>query len=379
MADVTRFLADLVAFKTISKTNNLSMVEYLEHHHKALGFDCVRVMSPDDPPRANLLCRLGPDREGGLMLSGHMDVVPVSGQQWHSDPFELAHHEHRLIGRGACDMKGFIAAVCHALLGLNPHTLKKPLFLLWTYDEEVGCTGSGIAVEQLHHHVKHLPQAALIGEPTDFSIMRMHAGHVTVKITCTGKGAHSSDPERGISAIKAAHDALRGIFALEQELKREEVLKEYFRLPYATMNVGEIHGGSAVNIVPDQAVITLGFRPLPTMSVDVILERLKDAINKNQHDERAKVVVSTEKNTPSMITKEGSELERILASMAQPGSVSAQFATDGGNLSRVGIPCLIFGPGSIDVAHQANEWIDERDVKRASDYVSSIIERWQAL
>lgn len=379
MARVEQLLADLIAFKTISKTDNLSMVEYLEYQHKALGFDCVRIMSPDDPPRANLLCRIGPDVEGGLMLSGHMDVVPVSGQSWHSDPFTLNRYENRLVGRGACDMKGFIAAVCHALLGLNPKTLKKPLSLLWTYDEEVGCTGSALAVKQLHHYLKHLPRAALIGEPTDFAIMRMHAGHVTVKISCKGKGAHSSDPERGVSAIKAAHDALKGVFALERELKSEEVLKEYFRLPYATMNVGEIHGGSAVNIVPDEAVITLGFRPLPTMSVDAILERLKKAVGQQQLDERAKIVVSMEKNTPSMITKEGSDLEQILATIARPGSVSAQFATDGGNLSQQGIPCLIFGPGSIDVAHQANEWIDERDLLSASGYVSSIVEQWQAL
>lgn len=373
----TAILKDLVSFKSISKTSNLDIVDYLEHHLGALGFECVRIMSPDEPTRANLLCKIGPDTEGGLMLSGHMDVVPVAGQNWHSDPFTLTQKEHKLFGRGTADMKGFIAVTCAALKSMSRANFKKPLSLLWTYDEEVGCTGSAVAAPMLKHYLHHLPKAALIGEPTDFSIVRMHAGHVTVKIHIKGKGAHSSDPELGISAIKAAHQALQGIFALEDELKTEVSLREYFKRPFVTVNVGEIHGGSAVNIVPDEVTITLGFRPLPKISSAGIFERIMQASNRFVQDKRAVISGMIEKNTPAMITEAGNELEKILTPLAQPNQCpAAQFATDAGNLSAHGIECLIFGPGTIDVAHQANEWIDERDLGFATEKITNVIERW---
>lgn len=376
-SQVINILRDLVAFKSISKQENYDIIDYLEQKLRPLGFDMVRIVSPDEPQRANLLCKIGPDQPNGLMLSGHMDVVPPFGQNWQSDPFILTEQEHRLVGRGTADMKGFIAATCHALTKIALDKLTKPLTLLWTYDEEVGCVGSAQAAPILKNHLKYLPAAALIGEPTSFNILRMHAGHVTVKISAQGKGAHSSDPDLGISAIKAINGALNEIFAFEAALKQQVSLEEHFKRPYVIVNVGEIHGGTAVNIVPDQAEVTLGFRPLPNSSIETIFQKILQMCQRVENEHKAKLSASIEKCSPPMMTKEKSALENILLPLANiSGSCAAQYSTDGGNLSQAGIECLIFGPGTIDVAHKANEWIDRRDLLLATDKIAMALTRW---
>ncbi len=373
----TSILEDLIAFETVSKQSNADIIEYLESFLKPMGFSTLRMKSVDAPDRFNLLCQIGPDGPSGLMLSGHTDVVPVAGQNWLSDPFKLTAEEGRLIGRGTTDMKGFIAATLVALQEVNLSDLSQPLTLLWTYDEEVGCLGSQQAAPMLKNHLKYLPQAAVIGEPTDFNILRMHAGHVTVRVHAKGRGAHSSDPERGISAIKAINGALNGIFELEDALKQEISYAQYFKRPFVTLNVGEIHGGSAVNIVPDEAYVTLGYRPLPDTPREKMLERINQATTKWAREASAKITVTEERCSPPMITKEGSKLEHILRPLAKAqGSFAAQYSTDGGNLSEAGIECLVFGPGTIDIAHQANEWLLEEDLETAVGKVKRIIEAW---
>lgn len=375
--NVKDILRDLIAIKSLSRHSNEQIVDYLEQFLRPLGFDMVRIKSMDEPDRFNLLCRIGPDRPGGLMLSGHTDVVPVGGQNWQSHPFELVERDGRIYGRGTTDMKGFIAASLIALKQFPLEQLNAPLSLLWTYDEEVGCLGSQQAAPLLKHYFTHLPEAALIGEPTDFGILRMHAGHVTVRVHAKGKGAHSSDPDLGISAIKALHRAMQGIFALEDKLKSETSYQAHFKRPYVTLNIGEIHGGTAVNIVPDEAHITLGFRPLPDTSIDDMVARINEVAHKELGESKATITTHLERCSPPMMTKQGSRLEQILKPLANDtGSSAAQYSTDGGNISQHGIDCLIFGPGTIDIAHQANEWIAHKDLLSATEKLNSILGRW---
>lgn len=375
--NITDIVKELIAFKSISKQSNADIIAYLEDFLRPLGFDLVRIQSVDEPARFNLLGKIGPDKPGGLMLSGHTDVVPVGGQNWATDPFCLTEKDGRLIGRGATDMKGFIAATLYALKSMQLQRLEKPLTLLWTYDEEVGCLGSQQAAPLLKEHIRHMPEAALIGEPTDFNILRMHAGHVTVKLHAKGKGAHSSDPDLGISAIKAINGALNGLFLLEQELKGEVSFEECFKRPFVTLNVGEIHGGTAVNIIPDEAFVTIGYRPLPGTSIEGVFERILDMASRHSGEPRAKLTATLERCSPPMITKLGGRLEKILAPLAKnDSSGAAQYSTDGGNLSQSGIECLIFGPGTIDIAHQANEWIMARDLEIAAEKIQTVIHHW---
>jgi acetylornithine deacetylase len=370
----TDILSDLIAFKSLSGQENHNLISYLEDKFKALGFITHRIESPNEPKRYNLLCQIGPNSPHALMLSGHTDVVPVEGQNWDSDPFVLTKKGPRLYGRGTADMKGFIAATLHALGRIK---IKKPLSLLWTYDEEIGCQGSYIAASKLKSYLGYLPACALIGEPSEFRILRMHSGHVTVKVSFKGQGAHSSDGSLGISAVKALNEALTGLYELEEELKKEIILPQFFSRPFTSLNVGKISGGTAVNIIPDEAFIILGFRPLPTVLVSKIFERVKLAINKYQSDARVKIEVTIENMTPAMITEENNSLYKLLLPLAnQSPIVSAHYSTDGGNLAQAGIPCLIFGPASIDVAHKANEYILESDLDLASDKLVKILNSW---
>lgn len=376
MAELFKLLSDLVAFKTVSHAPNSQLISYLEDLSKNLGFSCKRLPHPKDPERSNLLCTIGPEKEGGLMLSGHTDVVPTLGQDWQTDPFTLSKKDGALFGRGTTDMKGFIAATYCALPKINFRTLTKPLSLLWTYDEEIGCRGSFVAAPLLKNHMTHLPEAALIGEPTDFQILRMHSGHATVSIKTKGKGAHSSDPSLGISAIKALNQILNGIFQLEQELVLEQSFKEYFKRPFVTLNVGQIEGGSAVNIIPDEAHATLGFRPLPDTSVEAIVERIRTRAKESCQTEGAKFEVVLEHCSPAMITHTGTKLERILSLHAKHGESSAAFSTDAGNLRKMGIECLIYGPGSISIAHQANEYIEDAELVSAVPKLEHLIKAY---
>ena len=334
------FLQDLVAFKTISGASNIHMIEYLEAWAQKLGFNCEQIRHPKDPSRANLLCWIGPGLPGGLMLSGHTDVVPVLGQSWESDPFVLREKDGKLFGRGTTDMKGFIAALCSALSSFNFKRLIRPLSLLFTYDEEIGCVGSAQCAPLIKNILPFMPEAALIGEPTDFSILRMHSGHLTLKITAKGKGAHSSDPALGISAIKAMHEVLSGLFSLEHDLKSETSLTEFFSRPYMTLNIGIINGGSAVNIIPDEAFLILGLRPLPNYSIEDIINRLNLITQAISKSSGAQILVTKENLAPAMITKANTKLEQILLPHARASNdVAAAFTTDAGNLFLENIEC----------------------------------------
>lgn len=371
------FLQDLIAFKTVSGTSNTPMIEYLEAWARPIGFNCERIEHPEDPHRANLLCWIGPLKAGGLMISGHTDVVPVLGQCWDRDPFILCEEDARLYGRGTTDMKGFIAALCCALNSFNFKRLNKPLSLLFTYDEEIGCKGSALCGPLLKKILPVMPEAALIGEPTDFTILRMHSGHLTLKIIAKGKGAHSSDPSLGLSAIKAMHQVLTKLFTLEHELKSEISLAEFFPRPYMTLNVGVINGGSAVNIIPDEATILVGLRPLPNDSIEEIIQRIKSITETVSKESGAQVLVKREDLAPAMITKAHTKLEQILLPHAKPNkNIAAAFTTDAGNLNLEGIECLIFGPGNINIAHQANEFINKEALEQATQKIPQIVEKY---
>ncbi|MCA9507964.1 MAG: acetylornithine deacetylase [Myxococcales bacterium] len=374
MGDLFTILADLIAFKTVSLSPNISLINYLRDFFSLLGFSTDIISHPHDPLRANLLCQIGPQVQGGLMLCGHTDVVPVSDQNWYSDPFIMTEQEGRFYGRGTTDMKGFIAATCVALSQLPLQKLSRPLSLLWTYDEEVGCQGSYHMAPLLKNYFKYLPEAALIGEPTDFRVLRMHAGHATVSIRVKGKGAHSSDPSLGVSAIKAMHQILTGIFALENELQQEKSLENHFKRPFVLLNVGEIHGGSAVNIIPDEASVRIGFRPLPNTSIPHIVHRIKERAYKSCTMKEVGITVTLENCAPAMMTKENIKLANILECYTTKGQEeAAAYATDAGNLCEYDIPCLIFGPGTIDIAHQANEWISINVLLQAREKIKGIV------
>lgn len=371
---VVSHLAELVAFPTISDRGLLPMADWLAERFSALGFRVERFPDPGHPGKCSLIMTAGPDRddESGLMLSGHMDVVPTEGQPWSSDPFRLTERDGRLFGRGSADMKGFFAAALAACAAHDLRSLRAPLVLAWTHDEEVGCLGSA----QLCGHLagRPLPRATWIGEPTDFATLRMHPGHVGAEIVIEGRAAHSSRPHLGLNAIQGAAQVVQALAGLERDLDTE--VDDGRLHPRVPINVANIVGGGALNIVPDACTVRIGFRPPPGVESSAIFEAIERRLAELRWPAplRARVL----RVTPSLLTPLGTDLEAWLAPSSIGGGAHdglATFATDGGNLARLGVQPLVFGPGSIEVAHQADEYVALDALARTPAIIRSVIAR----
>ena len=375
MHSVIRELVPLIAFPSVSSRPLTELAAHVAQRCEDLGFRVERFADPTQAGKCSLVARRGPqtgDPAHGLVLSGHMDVVPTEGQPWTSDPFRLTERDGRLHGRGTADMKGFFAATFQALERLKDRAPGRELVLIWTHDEEVGCLGSAALADALTDAPTPMPSACLIGEPTDFRILRMHPGHVGVEIVVRGQAAHSSRPDLGRNAIEDVAEIVAEIRALARELADERADLPELERPWVAVNVARIEGGSAINIVPDHCALRLGYRPLPGQALDAVFRRLVDRIAALPL--RGEVTSRLLTCTPSMLTPTGTPLEAELARHAsRPGCGAASFGTDGGNLARLGMRPLVFGPGSIEVAHQADEYVEIAALVRAVDVVEQVI------
>lgn len=346
--------------------------EWLAERLEALGLRVSIVRDPHDTGKHNLVASAGPIGTDGLVLSGHMDVVPTEGQPWSSDPFVLTERDGRLYGRGTADMKGFFACTLEALRRVPLGRLRRELLLLWTYDEEVGCLGSAQLVDVFREQERPLPTACLIGEPTGFEILRMHQGHEALAVEIRGQAAHSSRPDLGVNAIEGAAAAIEVIRELARDLAASPADIPELERPFVPMNVGRIRGGSAVNIVPDSCTIELGYRPLPGQDAHAVADDL--AARLARLDGPWTLSVRHLHGIAALNTHEGTPLERLLTPFAsQPVPGAASFATDGGNLAKIGMQPLIFGPGSIEVAHRADEFVEASALARGADILEAVI------
>ena len=368
MTGVQSSLADLVAFDSVSNRPLETMVRYVSERFERLGLKVEEFRDPRYPGKANIVASAGPNAPGGLALSGHLDVVPTEGQHWTSDPFKLTERDGLLLGRGSADMKGFLAATLHALEHVDLKKLKRQLTLIWTHDEEVGCLGSAALVDALKHDGRALPSECWIGEPTDFQIFRMHPGHVEVRIETQGVAAHSSKPDLGDSALTRMTGVLQALEQIRNELMRETRLTDFLERPYVTINPAIIQGGTAVNIVPDHVSLLVGYRPLPGDAPEAVADRIRERV------QPFGASVQVLRVTPAMHTPSGSALERLCARHTHdPTPKAAAFATDGGNLEALGMTSIVFGPGSIDVAHRPDECMAQDALHRAVDVITEIV------
>lgn len=366
MSDVVNVLGRLVAEPTVSNRPLTELAAYMARRAEDQGFRVERFES--EPGKVNVVATAGPAGTDGLILSGHMDVVPVEGQPWTSDPFVLTDRGDRLVGRGSSDMKAFLAATVEGLERIDVSKLKRELVLVWTHDEEIGCVGSRLLVEQLAKEGRALPSQCWIGEPTSMKVLRMHPGHVALRIVTRGVSAHSSKPDLGRSALKEMTQVLAILEGIEAEAKTRRRLEAYLDRPYVTMNAAEIRGGSAVNMVPDRVELTFGYRPLPGDDPMEILETVRERVD------ALDASVELIRATRAMHTEDGTPLQSLLcphACSATPGAAS--FATDGGNFEALGISSLIFGPGSIDVAHAPDEYVPRDALLQAVDVVEAVV------
>lgn len=355
-------LRRLVAIDSTSALSNLPIANELANYCDGAN---VELLHSPDGAKANLLIRFGPVTEGGLILSGHMDAVPATETTWESDPFTLTERDDRYVGRGAADMKGFLAVATNAALASQ--NLRKPLYLLFTYDEEVGTLGAKQFAETWDR-ARPLPRHCIIGEPTSFRAVRAHKGHLKLRFTVTGKSAHSGYPHLGENAIEKARPLLEALSNLRRELESEPIehAELFADAPYVPLNIATIHGGSAVNIVPDRCVIEVGIRLLPGMTTASILARVPQPVE----------ILS---ESPPMLLDRSSEIYQAVAPHAMKGRPeSVSFASDAGWLQSLGIDCLLFGPGAIEVAHQPNEFTPKEEFHRAGAILRDLIARFCA-
>jgi acetylornithine deacetylase len=319
---------------------------------------------------------MGPeaDHREGLMLSGHMDVVPAEEPGWRSDPFTMADAGDRLVGRGTADMKGFLALATNRLAALDRMALRRPLALLFTYDEEVGTLGARRFTESFAG-ADRLPRSVVIGEPTELRVVRAHKGMVRFRLAFAGKAAHSGYPHLGRSAIEPAARAIVALAELRRtmETERPPNADAFPEVPFAALNVGTVAGGSAANVIPDRCELQLGIRLLPGMEVDDMAERVRAAVEKAVH---GPFVLEALSESPAMILDDSAPIHRALReALGQHESHTVMFASDAGWLRRAGFECVLFGPGSIEVAHQPNEFLPVAEFRRAGAILDGLIHR----
>ncbi len=358
LLDDAELLRRLVAFDSVSRNSNLPIADFIADYLDRPGVRIRRNPSSDET-KANLVVEAGPatdpEARPGLMLSGHMDVVPADEPEWRTDPFRLEERDGRFVGRGTADMKGFLALAMNRLALSDPARLRRPLALLFTFDEELGTLGA-------HHFVRTwpdptaLPRNVVIGEPTELGVVRMHKGHLKLRLVFHGMSAHSGYPHLGRNAIEPAARAITALAELREQLAREHpAAAEHFpEVPFVALNVAQVQGGVAVNVVPDRCRIDVGVRVLPGMRGTDLAARVRDSVA----GALPGVLFDFEVlgDSPAYLLDPDRPLHRhLMAQVGQSESRSVAFATDAGWLHTVGFDCVVFGPGSIAVAHKPNE------------------------
>jgi acetylornithine deacetylase len=283
----------------------------------------------------------------------------------------------RFIGRGTCDMKGSVALAMNALIEASAKSLKHPLVVLLSYDEEVGSLGAARTAEKWGSR-EPLPPNVVIGEPTSLKAVRMHKGHLKLKVTIKGKAAHSGTPQLGVNAIELATRVLERLVKLKDQLETEhcETSKFFPDVPFVALNIARITGGDAINVVPDRCVIDLGVRPLPGVESQPLIERVQDAVTK-AHVPAESLKFEVVNDSPPMLLREDAPVYRTLREMlSQKQSLGVSFSTDGGVLTRrMGLECVLFGPGSMATAHQANESLPIAEFERAAPILRRLVQR----
>jgi acetylornithine deacetylase len=306
-----------------------------------------------------------------------MDTVPAESEGWKSHPFTLTQRDGSYVARGAADMKGFLALAINRLAWANVARLKHQLVLLFTHDEETGTLGARRLLDD-PAALPPFPRSAIVGEPTSLRILRMHKGHLRLRLSFTGVPAHSGLPHLGVNAVEAAGRAIVALTELRHSLEQERPphAEHFAEVPYVTLNVARVAGGGAINVVPADCTLDVGIRLLPGMSADEMTERVRATVQQAGSPVPFDLTVVSE--SPPMIAPEDAPVIRLIASelgRGQSGTGSAPFATDGGWLSRLGLDCVLWGPGSIEVAHKPNESLPIAEFVRAGELLTRIVHR----
>ena len=375
--DCIAALDRLVGFDTTSRNSNLELINDVRQCLMNIGVES-RLTFNEDKSKANLWATIGPKDKGGIVLSGHTDVVPVDGQDWSSDPFALSERNGRLFGRGTSDMKGFVACVLAHAKRMANSDLTIPFHFAFSYDEEVGCTGVKGLVDDMEKNLPP-PIAVIVGEPTSMQLIGGHKGGNGYLTEVIGIDGHSSLPDLGANAIFAASKIVVFLQQMQERLKADGNPDSGFSPYYTTVDCGLISGGTAGNIIPAYCAVNWGFRNVPGDDPHALAQEVFD-FAKNEIEPELKAVSqeagirhTTKFNVPGLIPDESSHAEaliRHLTGLNHSGRVS--YGTEAGHFQRAGVPGVIFGPGSIEQAHLPDEYIDVTQIAECNDFLHTL-------
>lgn len=377
MANSLALLERLIGFQTISRQSNRELISYLQSVLEDADIPCTLVESPDGS-RANLYARTGPEGAGGVMLSGHSDVVPVEGQEWTVPAFELTESEDKFFGRGTADMKGFVACAVRALLQASEQPLTRPLHLAVSYDEEIGCVG----VRSLLDHLATAPDRpdlCIIGEPTSLAIAIGHKGKAAFQALCKGQECHSALAPKGVNAIHLATDFITALRKIQEEAAQGALQDADYDVPYATLHAGVIQGGTAVNIVPNTCTVDFEIRSLTAAQGSDLINRVSaaaEAISASYPD-GCEIILTPVSAYPGLATDPSSDAVAFVKSLTGAnGTTKVAFGTEGGLFKeRLAIPTVICGPGSMEQGHKPDEFVERRQIEDCDAMLDRLIER----
>ncbi|HEK1688198.1 TPA: acetylornithine deacetylase [Pseudomonas putida] len=364
MSDLTSraVLERLIGFATVSRDSNLELIGFIRDYLAGLGVESELFLN-EEGTKANLFATIGPTDRGGVVLSGHTDVVPVDGQAWSVEPFRLSERDGRLYGRGTADMKGFIASVLAAVPAFLAQPLRTPVHLAFSYDEEVGCLGVRSMLEALEQR-PNKPRLCLIGEPTELKPVLGHKGKLAMRCQVHGAACHSAYAPYGVNAIEYAAQLIGKLGEIGGELARPEHHDARFDPPFSTVQTGVIKGGRALNIVPEECEFDFEVRALPGFEAKVVAERLHHYAEAQllprmrAVSEASDIRLKPLSAYPGLATPEDSEAARLVALLSGSedfGTVA--FGTEGGLFDQAGIPTVVCGPGSMDQGHKPDEFV----------------------
>jgi acetylornithine deacetylase len=379
MMDSVALIRTLVGFPTVSRDSNLDLIDFVRGLLKELDAE-VRLTFDDEHRKANLFATVGPRTSGGLVLSGHTDVVPVEGQAWDTDPFSLTEIDGRLYGRGTSDMKSFLA-IALALLPRYAGRLERPLHLAFSYDEEVGCIGVGRLIADLvRAGIK--PDGCVVGEPTWMSPVIAHKGKRSYRCNVRGLAAHSAYAPKAVNAVEAAAEAIAYLKRMARRLRDSGPYDHAFDVAYTTAHTGVIRGGTALNIVPHECSFDFEFRHLPGDDPEALFAELQAYVDRELLPEMRAVDARSGfefvqlSEIPSLDTTAETAIVGLvqeLSGSSEIGKVS--YGTEASQFQRAGIPTVVCGPGSIEQAHKPNEYITLEQVRKCEDFLEQLMER----
>ncbi|WP_420820890.1 acetylornithine deacetylase [Roseovarius dicentrarchi] len=355
-------MRSLIGFPTVSQDSNLDMIGYLATRLEASGAR-VEIMQDADGKKANLFATLGPEGDGGIILSGHSDVVPVADQEWATDPFLMHEEDGRLYGRGACDMKGFIAATIAMAPAFAQRITNRPLHFSFTYDEETGCIGARDLAQVLTARGLK-PSVALIGEPTMMRVIEGHKGCCEYSTHFTGLAGHGSGPDRGVNAVEYATRFVARLLELKDTLRMRAPQGSRFDPPWTTINTGALIGGVAHNVIPSTAQVDWEMRPVQHSDFTLVKEDLHhyctDILLPAMRAVYPEADIRTETigEVEGLIPAEVSEARDIMMELTGAnGADVVPFGTEAGIFQSMGMSAILCGPGSIEQAHKADEFV----------------------